>query len=158
MKSLKIHVSIIILLLINFIFFYKYSSRYTGFAIHISTILLTFQFLVFKFSNKVIISNKLKKIICYGLLGFIMSLVIISYFTIPLESLNVDRWSVISSFLTEFHNGNYPYYAKSHMGSYPGPMPIYYLIASPFHLMGELSILSSLGYCILTVLFIKKLK
>lgn len=156
MKSLKINISIIILLFINFIFFYKYSSRYTEFGIHLSTILLIFQFLVFKFSNKIILSNKLKNIICYSLFSFIIGLVIISYFTIPLESLNVDRWSVISSFLTEFYNGNYPYYAKSHMGNYPGPMPIYYLIASPFHFIGELSILSCLGYCIMTVLLMKK--
>jgi hypothetical protein len=156
MKSLKINVSILILLFINFIFFYKYSSRYTEFAIHISTILLIFQFFVFKFSNKIIISNKQKNIICYGLFSFIVGLVIISYFAIPIESLNVDRWSVISSFLTEFFNRDYPYYAKSHMGNYPGPMPIYFLIASPFHLLGELSILSCLGFCILTVLLIKK--
>jgi len=156
MKSLKINVSIVILLFINFIFFYKYSSRYTEFSIHISTILLIFQLFIFKFSNKIIISNKLKNIICYGLFSFIVSLVIISYFAIPIESLNVDRWSVISSFLTELYNGDYPYYAKSHMGNYPGPMPIYYLIASPFHLVGELSILSCLGYCILTAFLIKK--
>lgn len=156
MKSLKINVSVLILLFINFIFLYKYSSRYTEFAIHISTFLLIFQFFVFKFSNKIIISNKQKNIICYGLFSFIVSLVIISHFVIPIESLNVDRWSVISSFLTELSNGNYPYYAKSHMGSYPGPMPIYFLIASPFYLLGELSLLSCLGFCILTILLIKK--
>lgn len=158
MKSLKINVSILILLFINFIFFYKYSSRYTEFAIQISTILLIFQFFVFKFSNKIILSNNQKNIICYGLFSFILGLVIISYFAIPVESLNVDRWSVISSFLIEFLNGDYPYYAKSHMGNYPGPMPIYFLIAAPFHLLGELSILSCLGFCILIVLLIKKVK
>ncbi len=158
MKSLKINTSIVILLFINFIFFYKYSSRYTEFAFHLSSILLIIQLLIFKFGNKIILTNSLKKIICYVLLSFIISIVIISYFTIPIELLNSDRWSVISSFLTEFHNGNYPYYAKSHLGNYPGPMPIYFLIALPFHLVGELSTLSCLGYCILTVFLIKKNK
>lgn len=156
MKNLKINVSILILVLINFIFCYKYSSRHTAFAIHISIVLLIFQFLFFKFSNKIIISNKQKNIICYGLFSFIVGLVVLSYFAIPIESLNVDRWSVISSFLTEFYNGDYPYYAKSHRDNYPGPMPIYFLIASPFHLLGELSILSCLGFCILTIFLIKK--
>lgn len=156
MKSLKINVSILILLFINFLFFYKYSLRYTEFAIHISTILLIIQFFVFKFSNKIVVSNQQKNFICYGLFSFIFGLVILSYIAIPTESLNVDRWSVISSFLKEFFNGDYPYYAKSHMGNYPGPMPIYFLIASPFHFLGELSILSSLGFIILTVLLIKK--
>ena len=77
---------------------------------------------------------------------------------IPLESLNVDRWSVISSFLTEFYNGNYPYFVKSHLGNYPGPMPVYFLIAAPFYIIGELSILSTLGYFLITLSFIKNMK
>ncbi len=158
MKSLKINSSIAILLFINFIFCFKYSSRYSEFGFHIATILLVIQFLVFKYGNKISLSNKLKKIICFCFLFFLVSLVIISHFAISLESLNVDRWSVISSFLTELYNGNYPYYAKSHMGNFPGPMPIYFLIAAPFHEIGELSILSSLGYLIITTLFIIKIE
>ena len=150
MKSLKINTSILILIFINFLFCYKYSSRYTDFGLYISITLLIIQFFIFKFSRRIILSNKLKNIICYGLISFIIGLVIISHFAIPLKSLNVDRWSVISSFLTEFYNGYYPYYAKSHLGNYPGPMPIYFFIALPFYLVGELSILSCLGYCILT--------
>lgn len=156
MKNFKTNISVVILLFINFIFLYKYSSRYTDFAIYISILVLVFQFLVFKYSTKINISFKLKNIIGYGIFSFIVSLVFISYFAIPVESLNVDRWSVISSFLTELYNGNYPYYAISTMGSYPGPMPIYFLIAAPFNWLGELSILSGLGYAILTVLFFKK--
>jgi hypothetical protein len=84
--------------------------------------------------------------------------VITSHFAIPPESLNVDRWSVISSFLTELYNGNYPYYAESHLGNFPGPMPVYFLIAAPFYEIGELSILSSLGYLIITTLVIIKIR
>lgn len=158
MKNLKIKISILILLFINFIFCYKYCSRYSEFGMSISTILLIIQFIVYKFSHKLTLSNKRKNILCYGVLSLIVGLVIISHFVIPVESLNVDRWSVISSFLTEIYQGNYPYYAKSHMGNYPGPMPIYFLIASPFQLIGELSILSCLGYCIFIVLLIKRNK
>ena len=62
MKSLKINSSIAILLFINFIFCFKYSSRYSEFGFHIATILLVIQFLVFKYGNKISLSNKLKKI------------------------------------------------------------------------------------------------
>lgn len=158
MKSLKIKTSIAILLFINFIFCFKYSLRYTEFGFYVATILLAIQFLVFKYGDKISISNKLKKIICFCFLFFLVGLVIISHFAIPLESLNVDRWSVISSFLTELYNGNYPYYAKSHMGNFPGPMPVYFLIAAPFYEIGELSILSSLGYLFLMILVIIKVK
>ncbi len=158
MRSLKLNLSILILLFINFIFSYKYSSRYTEFGIYISITLLIFQLLGYLGSKKINLSNRVKNVICYSALSLIVGLVIISYLTIPPESLNVDRWSVISSFLTEISNGNYPYYAKSHLGNYPGPMPVYFLIALPFQLMGELSILSCLGYCIIVFLLIKKVR
>ncbi len=156
MKNLKRNTSIAIVLFINFIFYFKYSLRYTEFGFYIATFLLVIQILVFKFGDNISLSNKLKKIICYCFLIFLVGLVIISHFAIQLESLNVDRWSIISSFLTELYNGNYPYYAKSHMGNFPGPMPVYFLIAAPFHEIGELSILSSLGYVFITILFITK--
>jgi len=156
MKKIKTNISITILLFINFIFFYKYSSRYTGFGFYISIALLIFQLLFFVFSHRILLSNKLKNIICYSFITYVIGLVLISYFLIPIESLNVDRWSVISSFLTEIYTGNYPYYAKSHMGNYPGPMPIYFLIASFFYLTGELSLLSALGYFLLIILIINK--
>ena len=158
MKSVKINTSIAILLFVNFIFCLKYSIRYTELGFYIAIILLGIQLLVFKYNDKISLSYKLKKVICYSFIFFLVGLVIISHFTIPLESLNVDRWSVISSFLTELYNGNYPYYAKSHMGNYPGPMPIYFLIAAPFHEIGELSVLSSIGYLILTIILIVKIK
>lgn len=156
MKSLKINISIIILIGINFIFSYKYSLRYTEFALYLSLFLSIFQVFIFQFRKKISLTNNLKNIICYVLFSFLVGLVFVSHIAVPIEFLNVDRWSVISSFLTELYNGNYPYFAKSHGGNYPGPMPIYYLIASPFHWMGELSILSCLGYCILTALLLKK--
>lgn len=155
MKSLKINISLAILLFINFIFSFKYLSRITEFSIYISVFILLLQLIAFNLSSKINISQKQKNITCYGLIGFISSILIISHFFIPLETLKVDRWSVISSFLTELFNGNYPYYAQSHRGNYPGPMPIYYLIASPFYFIGELSILSSLGYYLL-IFILKK--
>lgn len=156
MRSIKTKITIAILLFINFIFCYKYTSRYIEFGIFVSLGLLALQFLIFKFSHKINLSIKFKNILCYGLLSFFGGLVIVSHFKIPLESLDVDRWSVISSFLTELYKGNYPYYATSHMGNFPGPMPFYFLIASLFHWIGALSILSALGYGLFTILLLRK--
>lgn len=155
MKKAKINISIFILLFINFIFFYKYTSRYTDFSIYIGILLFVFQFLVFQFSHRIKISKKQITIAIFSLISLIIGYVALSYYAIPVTSLNVDRWSVITSFLTELYHGNYPYYAKSHLGNFPGPMPIYYLIAAPFFYLGELSLLSALGYFILLYIFIK---
>ena len=158
LAKLKIHISIIILLFINFIFCYKYSSRYTEFGFLFSITLLLIQLSYFYFGKRILLSKPLIIFAGYSALALLLGLVLFIHFKIPPESLNVDRWSVISSFLSEMFNGNYPYYAKSHMGNYPGPMPIYFLIALPFHLMGELSILSSLGYIIILLFLIKEVR
>lgn len=67
------------------------------------------------------------------------------FIKLPQESLNVDRWSVISSFWDNYFSGKYVYFATSHMGNYPGPMPFYYVLALPFYLMGELGYYSLMG-------------
>lgn len=158
MRNFKIYISVIILLFINFLFFFKYSSRYLEFGIYISIILLLLQFFVFQIKQRIDLSKKIQKNLGYSFIGFIIVLVVVSHFAVPLESLKVDRWSVISSFLQELSDGNYPYFAKSHRGNYPGPMPIYFLIASPFYYLGELSILSILGYLFVCVFLIKNIK
>ena len=155
---MKVKISVLILLFINFIFTYKYSSRYTEFGGILSILLLFSQILVYVYSSKITLVYKAKNIIILCFVSFIIALIIISHYKIPLESLNVDRWSVISSFIDELFNGNYPYYAQSHKGNYPGPMPFYFFISLPFYLIGELSILSSIGYFIAIILIVKKTK
>ena len=156
MKTLKIYSSIFILIFVNFLFCFKYTSRITSFGIYISLFLVVLQFLFYIVSHKIILPNKHNYFICFSLIFFIIGIVVFSTLAIPLESLNVDRWSVISSFFTELINGRYPYFAKSFGGNYPGPMPMYFLISFPFYLVGELSILSCLGYCIFTFYLINK--
>lgn len=155
MNSLKANIAVVILVFINFLFFYKYLSRITELGIYISVFIILTQLAVFKFQKSIRVSAKLKEIICYSLVAGIAALVLISHFSVQIENLHVDRATVISSFLTALFNGDYPYFARSHMNNFPGPMPVYFLIAAPFYLLGELSILSALGYLIF-VFFMKK--
>lgn len=157
-RNYKIYTSLAILLIVNFIFSYKYLSRYTTYGIHASIFLVILQIIVFKYTSKISLSDHLKKNISFFFLFVLVCLLSATHFLIPLESLNVDRWSVISSFLTEFYNGNYAYFATSYGGNFPGPMPFYFLIAAPFYIIGELSILSTLGYFLITLSFIRKVK
>lgn len=156
MGNVKVFVSIVILLFINFVFSYKYLPRYIEHGTLIAVLLLLFQILIFRYRKRVHFSEPLWHIAGIFSGAYILGLILISYFFIPIESLHVDRWSVISSFMSELNSGNYPYYAKSHLGNYPGPMPIYFLIALPFYWLGELSLLSGLGYFIMLFLFFKK--
>lgn len=61
------------------------------------------------------------------------------------ESLQVDRWSVVDSFWNAWVDGNYPYYAQSHLQNPPGPLPGYFLILFPFWMVNALAIFSVLG-------------
>jgi len=158
MPSIKDHIVIALLVAINFIFCYKYATRYTDYALVLSLSLLIAQIYGFYYHNRLARLTWLPKAAVAVLLGFITLLVIVSHTSISLDSLQVDRWSVISSFIHELSQGNYPYYARSHLGNPPGPMPIYFLIALPFHLLGELSLLSALGYTILAIALVRNYK
>lgn len=111
----------------------------------ISILIASFYFLLFKYQDKLQVFAKNLKFA--NILGFAV-LVVTSYFIfqkVPVETLNVDRWSVITSFWDNYFAGKYVYFALSHMNNYPGPMPFYYVVALPFYLLGELGYLSIIG-------------
>lgn len=156
MSKLKLYISLFVLLFVNFIFTYKYLSRISGEALYITIFLLLAQFLVFRFRHHLRFPRGYQFNLMIFVILIIVSAAALVHRTIPVESLNVDRWSVISSFLTELLNGRYPYFAKSHMGNFPGPMPVYFLIALPFHLIGELNILSALGFIFILIMIYRR--
>lgn len=147
----KLFITISLLLLINFIFAYKYIERVTHFSLAISIVISVMQYA----SLSIKVSAQTLKLISKAFIGLCVVLVFFSWYKISLHSLNVDRFSVISSFWNELLKGNYPYFAKSHQGNYPGPMPVYFLVCFPFYWIGELGILSALGY-VLFIRFITK--
>jgi len=150
----KQSLSIFLLLFINFLFSYKYISRLTEFSLLISVILTVFYFILLSNSIK-IKSTKLLKMLTYSLLVIFISFAIFAFTKIDVHNLHVDRWSVITSFWDATFNNEYPYLAKSHMGSKPGPMPIYFLLTLPFYLINELGYFSLIAVPILLVLFRK---
>jgi len=158
MRNSKLTISYSILLFINFLFSYKYLSRYSAHGVYLAISILVIQFLIIRYIDVFNFSIKKLNFLGYFLSFLLICFAIISQLYIKAETLNVDRWSVISSFLTELFKGNYPYFAKSQMGNYPGPMPIYFLIALPFYLIGGLNILSALGYIILILIINKQIK
>lgn len=126
------------LLFINALFCIKYFERFTSLFPVITLLMLLIQcgLLYFPFYNK--FSVKQQKIIMYLLLLMSVIGALFVFSKIHISSLNVDRWSVIYSFWEAYFNGDYPYFAKSHMNNPPGPMPIYFVIALPFYLINEI--------------------
>lgn len=144
-QKIKVKLSVCFFLFINFIFFVKYLSRVTSNYLLISACLITLFYVFLKFRKKISIPvASQKRFINLMLFLFVIGSGFVFY-KIPVESLNVDRWSVITSFWDNFFKGEYVYFAKSTMGNHPGPMPFYYILAFPFYCIGELGWYSVLG-------------
>jgi hypothetical protein len=146
-----------IIILINLIFAFKYLSRVNDYAFILCigyTLFLTIFYIFSKrIDSKFFNSNWLfYSLVCLYSLGHI-----ILFHFIKVETLNVDRWSVISSFWNQAFHWQYPYNAQSHMGNYPAPLPFYFVLALPFNLLGEIGYLSLSGILILAVFLRKNL-
>ncbi|SER26440.1 hypothetical protein [Neolewinella agarilytica] len=137
------------ILFINFLFVWKYGSRATDRAVVAAALLVAVQVGWVLLSDSISVSDKWtgRIVIAAGLLLLVFAA--LAAWVIPLESLNVDRWSVISSFWEAAAEGKYPYFAESHMGNPPGPMPVYFVIAWPFYALGALDTLAAVGYLLL---------
>ena len=113
-------------------------------------------FVSIPFITKAILPSKYTGTILYIIIA-IYCLADIYFLTAtdPLK-LNVDRWSVITSFWDYFFAGKYPYLAKSHMGNAPGPFPIYFLLALPFYFMHQIGYFSLLGIVLMLFYIFKQ--
>lgn len=144
-QSLKSNINLFIFLFINFVFVFKYGSRLTSYAPLIGIAVVLVQFGIWKKRNILAsFSTGLNWADAAIIITFIAGCTFV-FSKVPVESLNVDRWSVITSFWDNYFQDKYVYYAQSHMGNPPGPMPVYYILALPFYLIGEIGFLSLSG-------------
>ncbi|KGO92584.1 hypothetical protein [Flavobacterium subsaxonicum] len=149
---LKRTLSLAIFLFINLLFAYKYISRVTEYALPIAMAIALAGFFMWKKKDSL---TRFTSYLPYADIVILILFTLTCAFVfkkIPVESLNVDRWSVISSFWDNYFNNKYVYFAKSNMGNPPGPMPFYYIVALPFYLVGELGYFSLLGLFIFYII------
>lgn len=157
-KSIKIKqlISFLVLLFINGIFAYKYFAKGIEHAFILSIIYILFLVILYVLSKKLNVQFFTSDVFYYSILFLYTVGYIILFYFIHVENLNVDRWSVISSFWEHAFKGLYPYNAQSKMGNYPGPLPIYFLLTLPFYLIGEIGYISLIGL-VLFAIFIRKI-
>ena len=144
--TIKKNVSFCVFLTINLIFSIKYFSRYSDLFLLWTIILSVIQIIIWK---KMPIMNLFNKkgyrILDIIVLSLYFIVCIFIFNKVSPETLNVDRWSVITSFWDNYFQDEYVYAARSHQGNLPGPMPFYFILALPFYLLGELGYFSFLG-------------
>ncbi|MCX6325566.1 MAG: hypothetical protein NT144_02780 [Bacteroidia bacterium] len=156
-KDIKIIISISLLIAINLLFINKYLGRVTEYAGIGTFIMLIIYIFIWIAKDKVRLSDRLcNQLNKWAVLVFFL-LSIIMFKAIAPESLIVDRWSGISSFWEASFNHEYPYFAISHLGNLSGPMPVYFILALPFYLLGEIGYMSLFALFIF-IFFIEKMK
>lgn len=146
-----IPICIILLALVNGLFVLKYSSRIIAMEYaYVLSISLLFAALI-----GYLVRERIKKAgdffmkkshlsiksLVYVLLIFIIGIWVVSFFLVPKESLRVDRWLMIKTFWDNVFSGNYPY-VPIYSNNVPGQLPIYHILALPFHAIGEIGLLS----------------
>ncbi|PKP24855.1 MAG: hypothetical protein CVU03_10665 [Bacteroidetes bacterium HGW-Bacteroidetes-2] len=141
----KTNIAFFVFVFINFIFSVKYLSRITDYFLVISLVISLIYILIWRF--KLLLKKFYPQL--YLLNIFILLLFIVVslflFYVIPVETLNVDRWSIINSFWDTYFSGGYAYYGRGHTGNPPGPMPFYFILALPFYAIGEMGLYSLLG-------------
>lgn len=144
-KNITNSISFLLFIVVNFLFTAKYLERITPYYLIIAIIFSLFYFSVWKYQKPLTSFLSKFKFINSALITCFIFVFAVLFTKVTQESLNVDRWSVISSFWDNYFSGEYVYLATSHMGNYPGPMPFYYILALPFYLIGDLGYFSLLG-------------
>ena len=135
---------ILLFILINCLFVYKYISRWTIGSLYITVAYAIIAVLALILLYRIPDKHYTKKLLWAFLILYIFVAIFILNI-VKTETLNVDRWSVIASFWEAVFNGQFPYAAQSIHENPPGPFPFYFLIALPFHLIGEIGLMTILA-------------
>ena len=93
-----------IFVLINCLFLYKYGSRVTPFAGVASIVYAAAWWVLLRLRHRLPSGNVLPAVSMIWVAVFTLAV----HFVVPIASLNVDRWSVIASFLDNLYAGEYP--------------------------------------------------
>ncbi len=155
---MKQRIALAAFLIINLLFAYKYFLRFSEYSFVVSLVYLASVlglFLFLRNSNIKLLSNSF---FYFGIVAFYAICFMLVYTQVDPFTLKPDRWSVITNFWAAAFQGDYPYAAKSHMGNYPGPMPIYFVLALPFVWLNEIGYFSIFGLIILTFFYRRKMK
>jgi hypothetical protein len=131
----------IFFLIINSLFIAKYANR-LGFnpvlAVVVYCLIASIIILLISKNNP---SEHRKYKIPYLLLSItlICAILFLQSHINPLK-LQVDRWSAIQNFIQNLFNGTYPYAARTHLGGYGSPFPVWQAFHIPFYLLGNVGL------------------
>lgn len=126
-------------LTVNILFVVKYSLR----VMPVEWIFAVVLAYIIGISSLFYFINKLKKIhsiMLFLTISVSIVLLLFAQYNINPYSLQVDRWSAIHNFLESLLHGEYPYSARTHLGGYSSPFPVWQLFHLPFYFLGNVGL------------------
>ena len=153
--------SLVVILLINLIFVFKYGVRQEFLPLYLLVVLYVFLFvggvgLVHRLKEEINGCAKFNSLFLSLILVVFVAFVVISY-AIDGNQLNTDRWSALEVSVKSVLNFEYPYDKLDHMGGRSSNFPGLIYIATPFYLLGNIALLQPFVFLI-TMLFIRNYK
>ena len=144
----------ILYLLINGLFVAKYGSRMTS-----HPLLPVFLYVLFSFTLYILLSRSKEYRACYRMLYILLSIfgvTAIAFLLVHIDpySVKVDRWSAIHNFIQNLLAGQYPYAARTHLGGYGSPFPVWQIVHIPFYWMGDVGLAWIFVFVLLSVLLL----
>lgn len=139
--DVKSKIVLLILTLVNALFFVKYLERVTEYYLLIGILLSFILLSIWALSSYI---DKYARYLKYINVLLIMLLVVGSFYIfkkVPIEAVNVDRWEIITAIWKTFEKGEYAYGLQLDTGNRPGAMPFYFLLAYPFYVLGEFGLM-----------------
>ncbi|WP_315578192.1 hypothetical protein [Hoylesella oralis] len=126
-------------LAVNVLFVIKYSLR----VLSVEWVFLVVLVYIIGVSGLFYLINKLRRV--HGIMLFFtvsigIVLLIFAQYSIDPCLLQVDRWSAIHNFLDNLLHGEYPYSARTHLGGYSSPFPVWQLFHFPFYFLGNVGL------------------
>lgn len=140
-------VPLVIFLFINSLYVLKYGARITGYywilvPAYILFVVLT-MWTLNHFSKKI---TKAPIIFFCGLCLFFLVVFLLVLGRIDPLTIQVDRWSALTSFNNALLSGDYPYAARTHLDHTISSFPCLFLLAMPFQLLGDVGYLQLFGF------------
>jgi len=126
-------------LAVNVLFVIKYSLR----VLSVEWVFLVVLVYIIGVSGLFYLINKLRKvhdIVLFFTVSIGIVLLIFAQYSIDPCLLQVDRWSAIHNFLDNLLHGEYPYSARTHLGGYSSPFPVWQLFHFPFYFLGNVGL------------------
>lgn len=149
------HAVLLIFLLVNGIFVYKYGARATPHFLPLTAAYSLFFAILFYALPRIperLFTGKLYVAIAAAYCLLFAALLQF----VPQSSIRLDRYEMISLFWDNVSNGINPYTPRTPDSNIPSGFPLYFAMALPFYLIGEIGYLSLLGFALFAWLLYRR--